>query len=98
MFDEQIRQLKLKIKKIELATAQAQLAIILQSNRPSLNLPVTIRREGPNWICMFESSEDQLECPIAYGDCPAQAMLNFDLLWYGTGQELSDIEGDEEYL
>ena len=49
-------------------------------------------------MCIHPSSEDELECPVAYGASPDQAMSNFDALWMGRGLELDpyDPENDSD--
>lgn len=81
-------------------TKEAQLLMMLarQQFRPSYQVPVTVKRDGSRWICLLESSPEMLECPVAYGSCPEQAMDNFDALWSGAGYQLeeADLEVDDD--
>lgn len=63
---------------------------------PHMNVPVRVYREGPRWVCIFESHPDMQSCVVAYGDCPRQACENFDHIWNGTGFALPDVEEEEE--
>ena len=96
---QQIKQQKLLQAQAEANAAILRLRLVEMQFRPSLNLPVSIRREGGNWVCTLETSEDILECPIAYGNCPNQAALNFDHLWLGIGHMMehpADPDADED--
>ena len=96
-----IKQQKLAKAQAEASAAILRLRLVEMQFRPSLNLPVSIRREGGNWVCTLETSEDMLECPIAYGNSPHQAAINFDHLWLGIGHVMEhpadpDADPDEE--
>ena len=98
----QIRQQRLLKAQLEAQAAQLKLNLLTLRFRPSLNLPVRIYREGGHWTCVMETSEDMLECCVAYGDSPNQAAVNFDYLWLGLGIPLAhaaiaDAEQDEDY-
>ena len=102
-----MEDISLQIKQAKLAKAQAdaeaavmKLRLIQLRFRPSLNLPVRVYLEGGHWVCTLETSEEMLECPIAYGDSPHQACMNFDHLWMGVGVAMvdpSDVADDEEH-
>lgn len=94
-----IKQEKLLKAKAEAQAAVLRVRLMEMRFRPSLNLPVSIRREGGNWVCTLETSEDVLECPIAYGASPHQATINFDHLWLGLGHVMehpADSDADED--
>jgi len=91
-----LEQIELKTAFYKMKTAEVKYVRVMQSLRPSFNLPITIRREGSRWVCVVESDPDITNCPVAYGGSPAQAMQNFDILWNGGGVELQPPEDDEE--
>jgi len=91
-----IEQLELKTAYFEMKEAEAKFANVFQRLRPSYSFPITLRRENARWVCLLETDPDILNCPIAYGNSPAQAMLNFDLLWNGAGIEIKPPDDEEE--
>lgn len=93
--DKDLRYLKLKKAKVELEIAQQALIGIKTNHRPSHSLPVTIKLHGGQWMCLLETSDDLLECPVAYGSSPSQAMMNFDYLWYGAVPTI-DVGDDDD--
>lgn len=95
-YDSLIKQAKLARAINENEATKLKLLLIQMRFRPSLNMPVTVRREGGHWVCALETSEDILDCPVAYGSSPQQAMVNFDHLWIGTGHVMADAEEIEE--
>ena len=98
-FKQQIKAARLAKAQAEAQVAEMKLRLIQMRFRPSLNLPVTIKREGGNWVCTLETSEDTLECPIAYGNSPHQASINFDHLWLGLGHIMehpADTDADDD--
>lgn len=93
-----LEQTELKTALFEMKIAQANYIAAWSRLRPSHNLPITIKREGSRWVCLLESDPDPLNCPIAYGESPSQAMSNFDNLWNGAGIILQEPEDEEEPL
>ena len=94
----QIKQAKLAKAQAEAEAATLKLRLIQLGFRPSLNLPVRVYREGGHWVCVLETSEEMTECPVAYGDSPHQACINFDHLWLGLGvvMEHPHVPDDDE--
>lgn len=95
--DHQIKKLELERSYVELQIAQQQLTNFRLDNLPSRCLPIQIKQEGSNWVCVLHTSPDLSECPIAYGESPQQAMNNFDHLWFGLGV-IVDHPDDEDEL
>lgn len=94
--NERIKRAQLRTALWQARTAKLRHQLLQMNYRPSLNLPVSIRRDGGHWVCSLETSDDPLECPIAYGESPFQATLNFDALWMGTGHLLEHPEVEDE--
>lgn len=92
--DSEIKQCQLRIAKHNERAAEYEATAAFNMIRPSCCLPCTIKRDGSRWLCILESSPDVMECPMAYGESPAQAMLNFDHLWLGAGIQLDDPYDD----
>lgn len=82
--------------RIRAETAAVQQQVEVRKLKPSWYLPVEIYRDGSKWVCILESSEELLDCPVAYGDSPKQACDNFDALWIGSGFVLPDNFGEED--
>ncbi len=91
-----LRQLKKKILSIKLKTAELKLGDQYMLMRPSRQLPITVRREGTRWLCLFECDSDILNCVVAYGDCPEQATMNFDYMWNGIGGFKLEMEEEDD--
>jgi hypothetical protein len=91
-----LQQIKLEIANVKLAKERAKLLVTYQMLRPSYMMPITVKRDGQHWVCMLESATELLECPVAYGSCPAQAMLNFDSLWNGIDHDFSPEANEED--
>lgn len=84
-----------KLNTLKLIEKQEEynLISIQHSFRPSHQMPVSVTREGSRWVCMIRTAEDLMDCPVAYGDYPEQAMLNFDHLWLGMGLQIDPTLG-----
>lgn len=91
-----INTLRIRQEQEKLAILQLQHAKMRHSLRPSHCYPVTIRREGSNWVCILEHEDEITDCVVAYGGSPAQAMANFDAFFMGAGLELSEPDEDDE--
>jgi len=92
-----ISQLKKQLLKHKIEKAKLEHIGVILSFRPSRQLPITVVREGSQWVCSFETDQDPLKCVTAYGSCPEQATQNFDALWNGSGHFLPDaMEEDED--
>ena len=98
--DHRIKRAQLRKALWEAKSAKLRFQLLQLQYRPSLNLPVTVKRDGGHWVCLLETSDDLLECPVAYGESPFQATLNFDALWMGTAHLLdapdAEDDGDED--
>jgi len=82
-----------ELELIEVQTAKAELELAKHRLRPSYGGTQVLRR-GSRWLCILGCSEIEAECPHAYGDCPEEACLNFDLMWEG---KLIQDEYEEEF-
>lgn len=89
-------ELKHELAAIELKAAQLRAVYALKMVRPSSMYPVRVFLDGSRWVCIFDTHEDQLRCPMAYGESPRQATENFDALWDGAADFLVDQEEEEE--
>lgn len=89
-------QIDLRTSLLKMKVAEARLVVIYRQLRPSHNLPITIKREGARWVCLMDTDPDILNCPVAYGSSPEQAMVNFDMMWNGVGIEIQQQQEDEE--
>ncbi len=92
----QMRQLKIRQLRAEAEAAEIKLLTQKMFFLPSRYFPVNVFRDGDKWVCSFGFHPDPLLNVIAYGDCPAQACLNFDALWSGSGMLLEEEEEDDE--
>ena len=90
-----LKQLKLQEQQFLTKHAELRLCHALKAFSPSNCFPVRIYRDGSRWVCVFECDPDPMKCCIAYGDCPKQAMDNFDAFWNGAGTDI-DLEEDVE--
>lgn len=86
-----------KLRQLRLETAQYKLTVQQTKLLPSRQFPIDVLREGSKWVCIFMCDpENQLNNVIAYGESPAQAVHNFDMLWVGAPDFLIDQEEPEE--
>jgi len=93
-----IDQIEIRTAMFKMKQAEVELLLLHQQMRPSHNLPINIHRENSRWVCIMETHPEIINCPIAYGNSPAQAMLNFDLMWNGAGIEIQPPDDEEEPL
>ena len=91
-----LSNLKKQKAAIEVEIAKLKLLHMQQSFLPHMNVPVTVCREGSHWKCIFYVDEEEINCVVAYGSCPAQACANFDALWNGDFVDLEEEEEEEE--
>jgi len=91
-----LTQIKKKILALKLRKAELQLTEVMMNFRPSRQLPISVRREGSRWLCIFECDPDPTQCVVAYGESPEQATANFDYLWNGAPGFVIEDEPDEE--
>jgi hypothetical protein len=86
-----------KLRQLRLARAEYRLAASQMKLLPSRQFPIDVFREDNKWVCMFMcDAEEPLNNVIAYGESPAQAVNNFDMLWTGAPEFLIDQEEEEE--
>ena len=91
-----MRQIRLKTAEAKLQYHQLKVSKLLQSFRPSFQMPVTVINDNGRWVCKFECSHDPMENVIAYGESPEQACHNFDALWNGEMPIINDHYEEEE--
>jgi hypothetical protein len=91
-----LQQIKKKILMAKLKRAELSVSSQYMNFRPSRQLPISVRREGSRWLCVFECDDDPLKCVAAYGESPEQATMNFDYLWNGAPGFVIEDEPDEE--
>ena len=89
-------EIKTEIASTNLQTAQLRAVYALNVLKPSFNFPVRVYLDGSRWVCIYDTNEDMLKCPVAYGESPKQACDNFDNLWNGDAEFLVDQEEEEE--
>ena len=100
--DREVKLLKIETERLNREAAKYRLTTAQMALRPSLFLPVEVKRDGPNWLCIFYSTEEMHECCMAYGPNPNEAMINFDNIWMGLGEIIEppedyDYEDEEEF-
>ena len=91
-----LRQIKKQILAAKLKKAELSVVETMMNFRPSRQLPISVRREGSRWLCVFECDDDPTKCVVAYGESPEQATRNFDYLWNGAPGFVMEEEPDEE--
>lgn len=93
--DQAIKSLQLLKAKTEADTAEYQKRLVMQQFRPCNMRPVVIYHDGMRWVCSFgvlgDAYKDYLPDTAlgqsgveAYGECPEQALQNFDAMWIGS--------------
>ena len=86
-----------KLRQMRLQRAEYKTIVAMTKLLPSRQFPIDIFREGNKWVCMFICDLDApLNNVTAYGESPAQAVSNFDLLWNGSPDFLIAQEEEEE--
>ena len=89
-------QAEAEVMSLRLQTAKLELTKAISNLRPSFTFPVSVTLNGSRWVCTLATDIDPMKCVTAYGESPAQAMENFDLLWMGSAEFLVDGEPEEE--
>jgi len=86
-----------KLRELRLQRSQYKLAVQQCKLLPSRQFPIDVLRDGSRWVCVFMCDpENFLNNVVAYGESPAQAVANFDMLWTGAPDFLIDQEEPEE--
>lgn len=105
--EQTLQTLKLIKARAEAETAEYQKRLTMQQFRPCKLYPVIIYHDGIRWVCSYGVFGDKYRDYLpdsalgdsgveAYGECPEEAMQNFDALWVGNvGVDIEEDEDDE---
>lgn len=104
--EQALQTFKIMKAKTEAETAEFQKRLVMQQFRPCKLYPVIVYHDGMRWVCSYGVFGDKYRDYLpdtalgqsgveAYGNCPEEAMQNFDAMWVGNvGDELE--EDDDE--
>jgi len=105
--EQALQTFKIMKAKIEAETAEFQKRLVMQQFRPCKLYPVIVYHDGMRWVCSYGVFGDKYRDYLpdtalgqsgveAYGNCPEEAMQNFDAMWVGNvGAELKEDDDDE---
>lgn len=103
--EQAIQSMQLMKAKNEAEASEYQKRLVMQQFRPCKIYPVMIYHDGIRWVCSYGVLSDQYRDYLphnalgqtgveAYGECPEDAMKNFDSMWVGA--DLIDDDEEEE--
>jgi len=103
--DQAIQTLKLIKVRAEAETADYQRRLAMQQLRPCKLYPVLMYHDGLRWVCSYGVFGREYLAYLpdralgqsgveAYGNCPEEALQNFDAMWVDAGDK--DVEKEAE--